>query len=323
MASCRRLLTKMNSVRIAFYTEAGMTRGMGHLVRSYCIASKFKQLGFDVTFFLDSDTNFDDKFDGITYFNWQNLSINVGYDIILIDSYEANIENYQLIAASCKTPVYIDDYERLHYPTGTIINFSPNANDSFYKHKNIHSNYLLGLKYIPIRDEFLTIQPIKQKQIFIMLGGADVANLSYELIIALNDISIKKVIVCNNEKNANALQKLNNVCVLYKPLNSELIQAMANSCLAISTASMTTYELAFLKIPAVIIAVSKNQEIGMPQLIKHHIAQCFVSITEESWKRDLKYKVKTLLHKAESNINNQIDGNGTNNIVSAVLELTK
>jgi len=323
MEPCRGLLDKMNNKRIAFYTEAGISRGMGHLVRTYCIAKKFKILGFDVTFFLDSDINFDDKFEGINYFKWQNLSISAHYDVIFIDSYEANIEHYQLITKNCQTPVYIDDYKRLNYPIGTILNFSPDANEAFYKHKSKLNNYLLGLQYIPIRDEFLGLQVTKQKQIFIMLGGADVANLSTALIIALNDINIKKVIICNNEKSANTLQTFNNVQVLHKPLNADLVQAMANSCLAISTASMTTYELAFLKIPTVIIAVSKNQVIGMPQLIKHNIAADFVNLTEQNWKKEFHNKVQTLLNKTNKKINNQIDGNGTNNIVSAILELTK
>lgn len=322
MGSCGRLLTYMKSKRIAFYSEAGASRGMGHLVRSYCIAKKFKQLGFDIHFFLDSEINFDDKFDGMSYFKWQNLHINIHYDIIFIDSYEANLDHYQLIAESCQKPVYIDDYKRLNYPAGTILNFSPDANDSFYKHKNKQHNYLLGLEYIPIRDEFLMLKKTKQKQIFIMLGGADVTNLSTELIVTLNDINIKKVIVCNNEKNANSLQKLNNVTVLYKPLNNELVKAMANSSLAISTASMSTYELAFLNIPTIIIAVSNNQEIGLPQLIKHNIAEDFISITDRNWKKDLISKVQGLLNKTDNKVNNQIDGNGANNIVRAVLELT-
>jgi len=312
----------MKTLHIAFYTEAGTVRGMGHLVRTYCIAQKFKQLGFNVSFFLDSDINFDEKFEGISYFKWQTLHIGSAYNVILIDSYEASIEHYQLIADSCHTPIYIDDYKRLNYPEGIILNFSPDANDSLYQHKRAYNNYLLGLKYIPIREEFLTLTIKKRKQLFIMLGGADVANLSIDLMMALNDINIKKVIVCNNKKIANVLQRLKNVLVLHKPSNDALVEAMANSSIAISTASMAIYELAFLKTPTIMLAVSKNQEIGMPQLIKHRVAQDFVSITDRNWKSAINGKVQTLINTTNNDFNNKIDGKGTNNIVNAILELT-
>lgn len=310
----------MKNIHIAFYTEAGSVRGMGHLVRSYCIAQKFKQLRFDVTFFLDSDINFDEKFDNIIYFEWATLSITNNYDIIFIDSYEANIEHYQLITESCQKPVYIDDYKRLNYPEGTILNFSPDANNSLYQHKIENYTYLLGLEYIPIREEFLALKITKQKQIFIMLGGTDVANLSTEIVLLLQEKNIKKVIVCNNRKTTLELQKIHNVTILHNPLNKDLAQAMANSSIAISTASMTAYELAFLKIPTLIIAVSKNQEIGMLQLIKHNIATAFVSIEQKNWKVEFKNKVEYLLNRKHNDITNLINGNGTANIVNAIVE---
>lgn len=313
----------MKNLHIAFYTEAGSSRGMGHLVRSYTIAKKFKQLGFNVSFFLDSDINFDNQFDDLINFKWQDFKINSHYDIVFIDSYEANIEVYNIISQACKTPVYLDDFKRLDYPEGVILNFSPEADNTFYKKKNDKNKYLLGLKYIPIRDEFLNLKADKKDQIFIMLGGSDVANLSIELVKLLNHINIKKNIVSNNKLIAEQLQKYNNINVLYKPSDADLIQAMGNSIMAISTASMTTYELAYLKIPTVIISVSKNQEIGMSQLIKHNIAFDFVSIKNNTWKNDLQNKVKHTLYKKGDEVNNYIDGNGIKKIVHEILELTK
>lgn len=313
----------MKNLRIAFFTEAGTSRGMGHLVRSYSISKQFKKLGLNTSFFLDSDIPFDDKFDNIIYFKWQDLNINSPYDIIFIDSYEASIEIYNTISKACRTAVYIDDFKRLDYPKGVILNFSPEANNSFYKKKDDKNKYLLGLNYIPIRDEFLILKTDKKEQIFIMLGGSDVANLSVELAELLDYVNVKKVIVSNNKITAEQLRQYNNIDVLYNPSDSDLIQAMANSSMAISTASMTTYELAYLKIPTLIIAVSENQEIGMPELIKHNIACDFVSIKNKTWTNDLKNKVKHTLCKKNHEINSHIDGHGLKNIANEILELTR
>ena len=52
----------MKDIQVAFYTEAGYLRGMGHIIRSFTISEKFKSLGVKTSLFLDSDVSFDDKF---------------------------------------------------------------------------------------------------------------------------------------------------------------------------------------------------------------------------------------------------------------------
>jgi len=56
----------MKKSNIAFLTEAGTNRGMGHLVRTYAIATYFKRY-YHIDFFLDSDIKYD-KFQNIQYF---------------------------------------------------------------------------------------------------------------------------------------------------------------------------------------------------------------------------------------------------------------
>jgi len=52
---------------IAFFTEAGFSIGMGYLVRSYAIYQDFSQNN-KYDFYLDSDANYDYKYDNIIYF---------------------------------------------------------------------------------------------------------------------------------------------------------------------------------------------------------------------------------------------------------------
>ncbi len=311
----------MKNIHIAFFTEAGTSRGMGHFIRSYTISEKFKSLGVKVSFFLDSDICFDDKFKDITYFKWKDFKLNSSYDIIFIDSYEADIDIYNTISNSCKVAVYIDDFKRFDYPKGVILNFAPDAKDIFYKLRDKKHTYLLGLKYIPIRDEFLNLKIEKKEQIFMMLGGNDVANLSLKLVDTLKNIMTQKIIVSNSKSVANSLKEYKNTRVLYKPSDTELVQAMASSSMAVSTASMSVYELAYLKIPTIIIAVAKNQEIGVSQFIKHDLACDFVSIKNNAWQDDINNKVKYLLNKKSYNSNSIIDGNGTKNIAYEILRL--
>jgi len=311
----------MHNIQVAFFTESGTSRGMGHLMRSYTICEKFKSLNIKTTFFLDSDMNYGDKFTDINYFKWNNFYLTQEYDIIFIDSYEAEIEIYESIVKNCKVAVYIDDFSRLEYPKGVILNFAPDAREIFFKEEMEKYTYLLGLKYIPIRNDFLKIKKTKKEQIFIMLGGNDVANLSEKLIEILNDVQIKKIVVSNNKLVLEKLRKYNDVEVLFQPSDSVLIQTMSNSKMAISTASMTVYELAYLKVPTMILAVSKNQEQGIDQLLRHKIASDYISIKKNGLEENMKDRIKTLLHQKNYEINNKIDGNGTQYIVDKVMEL--
>ena len=96
-------------MKIAFFTEAGSKRGMGHLIRCQTIANQFEQNNIEINFFLDSDINYDYKFKNLTYFKWEELNINIHYDVIFIDSYEATEDIYESMAGrswSCKSSGY-------------------------------------------------------------------------------------------------------------------------------------------------------------------------------------------------------------------------
>ena len=306
------------NLKVAFFTEAGTKRGLGHLVRSYTIYKKFQSLKINSSFFVDSDIDLSYKFSDLNYFKWHEFFIKESYDIIFIDSYEAKLQIYETISNSCRIAVYLDDYKRLSYPKGVILNFSPDANSVLYKEKSSLYTYLLGVEYIPIREEFLNSSLAKKEQLFIMLGGSDTANLSTTIAKHLDDNPISKVIVTNSQKTAKELNRFKNSTILFQPSDEELITYMSSSSIAISTASMTLYELAYLQIPTIIIAVSKNQEIGAPSLIKHNIATQFISIEESDWLYQLSTALKNIKLSSK-----RVDGKGTQRVINKILELIK
>jgi len=296
----------MQKLNIAFFTEAGSLRGMGHLVRSYTIASYFKKY-CDIEFFLDSDFHYE-QFKNIQYFKWDSLNISTHYDIIFIDSYIATLDIYEYLKTYCKQLVCIDDYGRLSYPKSIIINFAPQANKYF---KHIDDNYLLGLKYLPIRKELQNIKPKKENYIFIMLGGNDIKNQSFEILKTLDNTDMKKYIVINNKTKLLQAKKYKNCEILYKPTPKKLYQTMANSTIAITTASMSVYELAYLKIPTIIFSVAPNQDGGIEQFIKYKLSYKSIDINKQNWQKQL---FNILNKKITFKIPNLIDKNGTKRI---------
>jgi len=286
----------MKSLNVAFFTEAGTTRGMGHLVRCYTIYKEFKRHQYNVSFYLDSDINFDYKFNDINYFKWNDLPQIYSFDIVFIDSYEANLEIYNIISNRSKLTVYIDDYGRLDYPKGIIVNFLPDANELFFNTKKTKHKYLLGLDYVPIRRELLNSNKKKDNQLFIMLGGNDILNLSEHLIKYLQKIDLKIVVVINQKNIKEKLSKYKNIKILYKPNDTTLIKYMASSSIAISTTSMGAYELAYLTIPTIIIAIAQNQLEGVKQFLKYQLALYYVSIYQENWLCDIKKYIETIIN---------------------------
>lgn len=311
---------RKNQIKAAFFTEAGSKRGMGHLVRLYTLYEEFISNNIESDFFLDSDIDFSEQFKNIHQFNWASFNIqNDYYDIIFIDSYEANISIYTQISKNCKIAIYLDDYGRLDYPNGVILNFAPDSEKLFFKHKKQIHTYLLGTDYVPIRKDFFNIKPNKKNQIFIMLGGYDTKGLSNNILKALENIKLAKVVVVNTQEKVNSLKGFKNTTILYKPSNVKLLNYMANSMYAISTASMTIYELNYFQIPTTIIAVNKNQQIGATQLIEHKLAINFLDITHNNWQKKLNEYFQNI--DAFHQLFQSIDGKGTKRILNSILTM--
>ena len=314
----------MSQIRVAFFTEAGSKRGMGHLVRLYSIYEEFVAKKIESIFFLDSDINYDYKFSNIHYFTWNTFTLQKKYDIIFIDSYEAEINIYKEISNATKVSVYIDDYARLEYPKGVIVNFAPDAKDLFYPNTKNKYHYLLGLDYLPLRKAIVkTKQKKKKEQIFIMLGGADIKNLTLSIVHQLRLLNINKTVVSNNLEVTEKLKKYEGVTVLFQPSDAKLIKAMSESVMAITTASMSVYELSYLNTSSIIVATAQNQTIGIKQFLKHQLSAFYVDIESSSWCEEIEYYTKKLIASKSIVINKQIDGNATTRIINKVLEICK
>ncbi len=276
----------MDRLKVAFFTEAGSKRGMGHLVRCHTISQEFKKHQHAIFFNLVSDIRYDSRFKNINYITWENFTLTETYDIVFIDSYEAEQKVYEAISKHCKVAVYIDDYGRLIYPNGIVVNFAPEAKAYF---KTCNNKYLLGLKYLPLRKKLVQTNKQSGNAIFIMLGGSDTGGLTLSVLKVLKNNTLKKYVVINKKSDLLEAKKYKNCSILYKPTDNILFDAMSKSSVAITTASMSVYELAYLKIPTIILAVAENQYKGVNQFLKFNLAQQNINILNKNWKQKLRY----------------------------------
>ncbi len=314
----------MDNIKVAFFTEAGKTRGLGHLVRSQCIADYFCLKKYITTLYLDTDVDFSYLYEYENFY-WKEIQkIKKQFDIIFIDSYEATIEDYQYFCKQAKLCVYIDDFERIEYPEGVIINFALDAQKRFFRQKYIKHHYLLGAKYLPIRHVFIEAKKnhLDGNYILIMLGGMDVSDLSIQIIENLKSIQVKKVFITANKRKVKELKHYHDVIVCVRPDEQTLVNIMAKATLAISTASMSLYELSFLQIPSIAIAVAENQTDSIKQFLKYGLCQYFIDILQNHWSIQLIENINKILSNCKKPTS-QIDAKGVQRIEVQLRNLLK
>jgi len=97
----------------------------------------------------------------------------------LVDSYLADLHFYKKVEERYRRKIYIDDYFRLDYPEGVILNYVPSLGIP-KKYKN-HC-LLWGEKYHLLRKHFWDVAPKEIKgevrEVLVTFGGDDIRNLT-------------------------------------------------------------------------------------------------------------------------------------------------
>jgi spore coat polysaccharide biosynthesis predicted glycosyltransferase SpsG len=132
-------------MKVLFLTEGGKDKGFGHITRCIAIAQGFNQFypAVDVHFIINSDNSVEkllSEFESVEYFDWINsrekiYEIITKEKIVIIDSYYAPYDLLNDISEKAKICVYIDDYNRIEYPEGIIVNGTIGAENIPYNKK--------------------------------------------------------------------------------------------------------------------------------------------------------------------------------------------
>lgn len=326
-------------MRVSIITEGFQNTGYGHITRCLSLYQAFEEKNFNTTFFVNGDENAEKYLAGSNYkiINWLThptklISEISGSDILIIDSYHAGKEYYETLSKLCKVSLYIDDYIRLEYPAGIILNGTINAETFNYK-KNPVCEYLLGVKYIPIRKEFWNAEPRKINQnissVLITYGGQDVRNLTAPTFRAIQNsfAGINKKIVLGGDANKKEFEKLKDEYTeIFYSISADKMRDLMLSCdVAISAAGQTLYELAITGTPTIAVAVADNQRDNILEWKKsgflldtifHGDSNYLKKITEQLNSMKSVSVRKKLSAKGKA----QVDGQGSRRAVKYLIE---
>lgn len=258
-------------MNVVILTEGGKDYGYGHIVRCSSIYQAFEQYGIFPRFVVNGDESVKSILSEIPVdiVDWLNdFSVFFDADIVIIDSYLANLDFYSNISNNVALVVYIDDNNRLNYPKGIIVNGTLDAsNMNYLQRENI--TYLVGNEFIPLRNDFWNIQKLKIndsiENILITMGGNDLRNLTPKILDLLNihfpDVT-KKVIITDSFNNVAEIKRLQNdsVELICSPNSYQIINTILSIDLAISASGQTLYELACMGVPTIAIGIIDNQK---------------------------------------------------------------
>ncbi|MBP7088053.1 MAG: hypothetical protein KBB01_02000, partial [Candidatus Omnitrophica bacterium] len=242
-------------MKALLFTEGGRKFGFGHLSRCLALYQAFRERNIKVKIIVDGDATVDCFLKGIKHkkISWiknQKNTINQlkNIDIVAIDSYTAPLDLYEKISKLVKIAVYIDDYKRLNYPKGIVVNPSIYG-DKLHYPKREGISYLLGSNYIILKKEFWKVPKKKVnkeiKKVLITLGGKNDSDFINKLINFLKKRFNFAFTAVDTENNTLKTK--------------EMLNLMLKTDVCISGGGQTTYELARVGVPTIGVCLADNQ----------------------------------------------------------------
>lgn len=267
-------------MKVIILTEGGNKLGLGHIVRCLALCDALKREDVSVKFIVLPDPSTEKLLKNIPHksFDWikdknKLLAQLNRVDVVIIDSTIAPKEIYDEVGKSVRIPVFFDDYHRISYPKGILINRAPGTKINDYPKNG--SLYLLGENFLPLPNAFWNAEKKVIKEdignILITFGGSDPKQMTEKVLDLINKAypNISKTVIVGSANNFKKYNFKNNIInFIFAPDSAKMKQLMQESDLAISACGQTLYELARMGVPTIGIKVAENQIDNISSLTK-------------------------------------------------------
>lgn len=194
---------------------------------------------------------------------------------IMIDGYQFNEDMVRACRGGGMRVLFVDDYGHLdHYEADLVLNQNVYADPSLYADSSEHTGFLLGTRYAQLRKEFAAARqaggagqgtgdcPV----VMVSMGGSDPDNVTLRILEAIARTGADcRLIVILGGANTH-VEKLRSF-VRERELKAEIrinessMSGLMNECdVAVCAAGTTTYELAFMGVPILLVSIADNQD---------------------------------------------------------------
>ena len=330
-------------MKVVIRTDAYPQLGTGHLMRCLAFGQGIKDIGGNVVFvtYCESEglirrlkkEGFDVHQLGEPGTLNESLAIFEAEDPdwVVLDGYHFDGDYQMAVKDGGYRLLYIDDYAHLeHYYADIILNQNYGA-EKFSYNAEPHTRLLLGTDYVLLRQEFLEYAdfireiPDVASKLLITMGGSDPENYTLKVLKAVNliesQLDVKVIIGANNLHYKSIKQEAergrHNIQLLIAVENMPALMAWAD--IVISTGGTTTWELAFMRLPALLCIVADNQESGVNALANYGFPSAgWIRNTGEN---EIAEILRRLLHGKSLRVaiakkgRRMVDGKGTKRVV--------
>ena len=271
-------------MNIAFRVDASKYIGIGHLMRCIALSEELNKRRHNCYFLIRLNDNklIDNlKQNKISYKRIEKTAtLNEDLDFVLKFSNKNNInwiitDYYDLNSSYCRKLkeknykiLSVDDYAQIHYYSDIVVNQNIGS-EKIHFSSEIYTKFLLGPKYVMMRDELLNKNNKKKikdvQKLLITMGGSDHDNYTLKVLKSLKDLNenINVILVVgplnpNYIKLKRFVKKMNvNIQLINSP--KKISDIYLKSDIAISAGGTSCYELSYYGIPNLIITVAENQ----------------------------------------------------------------
>jgi UDP-2,4-diacetamido-2,4,6-trideoxy-beta-L-altropyranose hydrolase len=201
-----------------------------------------------------------------------DLARKMGAGWAAVDGYHFGSDYQRIIKESGLRLLFIDDNGHAdHYYADIVLNQNLHANEELYRKREPYTKLLLGTEYVLLRREFWPWRGWKReipevaRKVLVTLGGSDPDNVTLKVIKALQEVEVDglEALVVIGAANTNrkeldkVLESSKHIRLESNVLNMPSLMAWAD--IAISAGGSTSWELAFMGMPCVILVMAENQ----------------------------------------------------------------
>jgi UDP-2,4-diacetamido-2,4,6-trideoxy-beta-L-altropyranose hydrolase len=322
--------------KICILTEGGNNKGLGHISRCLSLYQIFNSFNFDVKLIVNSDPSVEYLLFGYDYLlvDWIKRKSEIfetikKSELLIIDSYLCTKELYICFSNISSNIAYIDDFNRIDYPKGIVINGILGAEKIVYS-KREDIEYLLGVDYAFLRKEYWNLpkRRIRRKisSVLIFCGGYDTKRVNkkvLELLIRFYPNVNISVVVKDLEIADIDFIKANS-SVFSNLQANQMIDLMLASDIAITASGQTTYELARTGTPFIPIKTAENQTLSINEFFNQGLVGDIINFDDFQFNDKILKEFENLkpfrIRKERSlNLQKAIKGEGPKRIVEKLL----
>ncbi len=274
-------------MKLLIRADASARMGTGHVMRCLSLAQGWRRAGQDALFLLKESTpaleqrlqgeGFDivrsDAVAGGTGDADETARVaqERGADWIVADGYHFGADFQRVLKAAGSRLLLVDDYGHAdHYSADYILNQNLYAAPGFYARREPHTRLLLGSRYTLLRQQFNEWRgwkreiPGQARKVLVTLGGSDPDNVTgaiVEKVAQIPDIEITVLVGGSNPHREQLQSKIQNpkskIRLIVDAPN--MPEWMAWADVAVAAGGTTSWELAFMGLPSLVLVLADNQ----------------------------------------------------------------